>query len=44
MTYYDTFNTFVVEIRKKGSGEEPIALVFKRNQLIYWKLSGVMLP
>jgi hypothetical protein len=44
LTYYDTFNTFVVEIKKKGSGEEPIALIFKRNQLIYWKLSGVMLP
>jgi len=44
LTYYDTFNTFVVEIKKKGSGEEPIALVFKRNRLIYWKLSGVMLP
>ncbi len=44
MTYYDTFNTFVVEIRKKGAGEEPIALIFKRNQLISWKLSAVKLP
>jgi hypothetical protein len=44
LTYYDTFNTFVVEIKKKGSEEGPIALVFKRNRLIYWKLSGVMLP
>ena len=42
--YYDTFNKFVVEIKKKDAGEEPIALIFKRNRLIYWKLSAVMLP
>ena len=42
--YYDTFNKFVVEIKKKDAGEEPIALIFTRNRLIYWKLSAVMLP
>jgi hypothetical protein len=44
MTYYDSLNKFVVEIKKKGAGKEPIALIFKRNRLIYWKLSAVMLP
>jgi len=44
LTYYDSLNKFVVEIRKKGSRDEPIALVFRRNRLIYWKLSAVMLP
>jgi hypothetical protein len=44
LTYYDSLNKFIVEIRKKGSRDEPIALIFKRNRLIYWKLSAVMLP
>jgi len=44
LMYYDTFNKFVVEIKKKDAGEEPIALIFRRSRLIHWKLCAIMLP
>ena len=44
LMYYESLNRFVVEVKKKGSGEEPIALVFKRSRLIHWKLCAIKLP
>jgi hypothetical protein len=44
LMYYESLNRFVVEIKKKGAGEEPIALLFKRQQLIFWKLYAIKLP
>lgn len=43
LMYYESLNRFVVEVKKKGAGEEPIALLFKRNRLIYWKLYAIKL-
>jgi hypothetical protein len=44
LMYYESLNRFVVEIKKKGAGEEPIALLFRRHQLLYWKLYAIKLP
>jgi len=44
LMYYESLNRFVVEIKKKGAGEEPIALVFKRSRLICWKLCAIKFP
>jgi len=41
---YEGFNRFVVKVRKKGTGEPPVQLVFTRSGLFAWRLSAVRLP
>lgn len=41
---YEGFGRFVVEIKSKGSAEEPVGLVFAREGLQSWKLSAMRLP
>jgi phosphotransferase system glucose/maltose/N-acetylglucosamine-specific IIC component len=41
---YEGFDRFVVTVRKKGSDEEPIGLVFNRDGMFSWKLSALRLP
>jgi predicted phage tail protein len=43
-TQYESFNRFVVTVKKKGATHEPIGLVFHRDGLISWKLSALRLP
>jgi hypothetical protein len=42
-TYYESFNRFVVKVKKKGSKEEPVGLVFNRDGLFSWKLADLQL-
>lgn len=41
---YETFDQFVVRTKKRGTTEEPVALVFQREGLFSWKLSAIRLP
>jgi hypothetical protein len=41
---YEGVNRFVVKVRKKGTGEPPVQLVFTRSGLFSWRLSSVRLP
>ena len=41
---YKSFNRFVVRIKKKGSDEEPVELIFKRDSLLSWKLYALRIP
>lgn len=41
---YDDLSTFSVKIANDGMGPAPSRLVFKRHNLLWWKLSGVELP
>jgi hypothetical protein len=41
---YESFDQFAVSARKKGSSDNPIALVFQREGLMSWKLTAVRLP
>jgi hypothetical protein len=41
---YESFDRFVVTIKKKGASGEPFGLVFNREGLFSWKLSALRLP
>jgi hypothetical protein len=41
---YETFDQFVVTIKRKGTTDDPVGLVFQRDGLISWKLSAIRLP
>jgi hypothetical protein len=41
--YYESFNRFVVKVKNKGSAENPVELIFRRDGVIYWKLSAIKL-
>jgi len=41
---YNSVNRFVVKVKEKGSGEEPVELLFRRDGLISWKLYAVRIP
>lgn len=41
---YENFDSFVVTIARKTATENPVALIFNREGLFSWKLSGVRLP
>lgn len=41
---YESFDRFVVSVKKKGATEEPTAFVFYREGLLSWKLSALRLP
>lgn len=41
---YRGFNRFVVKFKGKDSSEDPVALIFKREGLISWKLSALRIP
>jgi Protein of unknown function (DUF2939) len=42
-TSYESFNRFVVKVKKKGSKEEPVGLVFNLDGLFSWKLSDLQM-
>ncbi len=41
---YESFDRFVMTVKKKGASEEPLGLVFNRDGLFSWKLSALRLP
>jgi len=41
---YESFDRFVVNVKKKGSTQKPVGLVFSREGLFSWKLSALRLP
>jgi DUF2939 family protein len=41
---YESFDQFVVSAKKKGTADEPIALVFQREGIWSWKLTAIRLP
>lgn len=41
---YESFDRFVVSVKKKGETGEPLGLVFNRDGLFSWKLSALRLP
>ncbi len=41
---YESFDRFVVTVKKKGGAEEPMGLVFNRDGMFSWKLSALRLP
>lgn len=41
---YESFDRFVVNVKKKGETGEPYGLVFNRDGLFSWKLSALRLP
>jgi Protein of unknown function (DUF2939) len=41
---YESFDRFVVNVKKKGSTKKPVGLVFRREGLFSWKLSALRLP
>ena len=41
---YDDLSTFSVKVANEGMGPAPSRLVFKRHNLLWWKLSGIELP
>lgn len=41
---YDDLSTFSVKVVNDGMGPAPSRLVFKRHNLLWWKLSGIELP
>jgi len=40
---YESFDRFVVTVKKKGTTEEPLSLVFHRDGIFSWKLSALRL-
>lgn len=40
---YESFDRFVVNVKKKGSTQKPVGLVFYRHGLFSWKLSALRL-
>ena len=42
--HYENFNSFVVAFKEKGSAEDQVRLVFKRNGIVSWKLCAMDLP
>lgn len=42
--FYESFDRFVVTVKKKGTAEKPLGLVFNRDGLFSWKLSALRLP
>lgn len=40
---YESFDRFVVMVKKKGSTDEPFGLVFNRDGMFSWKLSALRL-
>jgi hypothetical protein len=43
-TAYESWDRFVVTIRKKGHEDKPVGLVFHRHGLVTWKLDDLQLP
>lgn len=41
---YESFDRFVVTVKKKGSQDAPVGLVFNRDGFASWKLSALRLP
>ena len=41
---YESFDSFVLNVRKKGETSEPIGLILKRDGLFAWKLSAIRFP
>ena len=41
---YESFDRFVVTVKKKGAAEEPLGFVFNREGMFSWKLSALRLP
>jgi hypothetical protein len=41
---YESFDRFVVTVKKRGSTDEPLGLVFNRDGMFSWKLSALRLP
>ena len=41
---YESFDRFVVNVKKKGSTQKPVGLVFNRDGLFSWKLTALRLP
>lgn len=41
---YESFDRFVVTVKKKGETGEPVGLVFNRDGMFSWKLSAIRLP
>lgn len=41
---YESFDRFVVTVKKVDTTEEPISLVFDRSGMFSWKLSALRLP
>ncbi|MDM8524820.1 DUF2939 domain-containing protein [Desulfococcaceae bacterium HSG8] len=38
---YESLNQFAVRVKKKGTSEEPVKFIFKRDGVISWKLAGL---
>ena len=41
---YENFDRFVLNVKKKGSDEEPVGFVFNRDGIFSWKLSAIRIP
>ena len=41
---YESFDRFVVTVKKKDSNDAPVGLVFRREGLLSWKLAALRLP
>jgi Protein of unknown function (DUF2939) len=41
---YESFDRFVVTVRRANSSEEPVGFVFAREGVVGWKLSALRLP
>ena len=41
---YESFDRFVVTVKKKDATEEPLGFVFNREGMFSWKLSALRLP
>jgi hypothetical protein len=42
--YYESFNRFVINIRKKDSPQRSVDLVYDRERIIFWKLTALRFP
>jgi hypothetical protein len=42
--YYENFNRFVINIRKKDSPHRSVDLVYDRERVIFWKLTALRFP
>ena len=42
--HYESFDRFVVAVKKAGSSDDPLLLVFHRDGLFGWKLSELRFP
>lgn len=41
---YESFNRFVVTVKKKGKDEKPVDFAFNRDGMFFWKLSAIRPP